>query len=358
MTGILPARLLTANIISLDQYATWDENDGDGDPFVGQPYQWTLTANIYTQTHSSPYTQTPLAYTTSDIIVGDWIANTKNGNALQIKQILDTSNDVLVAIVEDIDRFNTFSDPTQNGQGVIGTGFGVVFTLNDDGFPILEGVPSGYLDSSFQTDLMSRFEYRNSFKKYIRVNQANHGMNIGDPIILNSDGTYSKAAGNSTADKLIGIVTSINIPGTSWFTYRPIGTLIQNISPALPGQQGDIIYLGTTAGTYTNICPTSNAKAIYIQVDSAGTQGILIQQSLISPQSEIIEYSVDPTDAQTVFTVPTEAANVIEMTINGIELKPGVEFTFDINTHTVTVNTTAVGYGIEVTDEVMFLYKT
>ena len=280
---IKPVKLLTINMTNKGLYANWTADDGTGDPYLNKPYQWTVDLHVDPQYHGSPYTRTPYQYDGFDIIVGDWIVTSYEGKSVRVVSInvATQTGSYVNCVVEDVDRYNIFTDPTASGVGIGQDGFGFAFQLDETGLPLLIPIPTGILPDNFQVDLISRFTHRNLCRKYYKVKQANHGFVQEDMIYLTSSGTYSKAtAANSTTANIIGIVKDAYTYSTShtldWFAYEPVGEVVQNISPALPGNPGDVIYLSATGG-YTATKPTTVSKPIYVRLE-VGSKGIKLNR--------------------------------------------------------------------------------
>lgn len=363
MTIIKPLKVLNITLAQANGVDLWSYTD----PVTGDPYDlfytWDLVVNLNSALyHSNKEINSSGSYTLLDVQVGDWIATGSGGAALKITSIdtVNSNTDVLYCKAEDMDRYNTFNFSGLNGVIPAGDSPGYIFEISEEGLPILGRINNLDLGASWQDDLIARFIHRNLKTKYISVYQPSHGFNIGDPIILNNDGSYSKAMANAEAARMIGIVTSVDIPNTDFFSYRPIGTVVENISPALPGAPGDVIYLGDGTTTYTAVRPTNNAKPVFIQVDATGTKGVLLQQGVVVEPSTTKNFLVvvdGVNTGATTFTLPLDSKEVIEMAINGVELRVGVEFTFNPVTHVVTIDPVEIGYGVEDGDELTFLYK-
>ena len=362
MTGILPPKLLPIEVTATQDGASWTLGN-PSDAWYGYPYQWQITITVNPSPQSSPDTPTPYFYTGTDIVVGDWLATSLNGAAVQVVEIISQDQSDAVLVVEDIDRFNTYSDPYQSGFGGVVTGPGFLFTVNSEGEPILMGVEPGVLPPSFQTDIMTRFEYRNTFTRYVRVNQPGHTFELGDLIRIQSTGTFEEVAADSRVTEAIGIVNSISIPTPDWFTFRPMGMVINDVTPPLVGSYGDIFYIDpNNPGKVTKTVPTSNALAVYMLLDKP-TRALLLQHNLGSTStssnnsgSDTNKYDVtNPTTGQTIFNMPSDCVSVLYMSINGIENE---NFTFDQTSLVLTFDPTGNGYGIDSTDEVFFIYKS
>jgi hypothetical protein len=241
--------------------------------------------------------------------MGDWITSAVHGIANQIISISSQSATSLTCIVEDVDRYNTFCDPYGQGIGIGPVGSGFCFQLASDGLPIIGPIKAGVLPLEFQTDLISRFRHRNIYKDYYHVNQAGHSFQVGDPIYLKTDGTYALATSTiPAAARVIGTVHEVHTHSAShaadWFAYRPVGPVIQDISPVLPGTPGDVIYAGPTGLTAT--APVTNKKAVYIQLETSN-KGILINNGNdasngLNITATIIPSSVSPLLLGTVAT--------------------------------------------------------
>lgn len=361
MAAVIPSKLLSLILTTLTEVDWWTADDGTGDPWIGSPYRWQITAAVQVQPHSSHQTREPYQYNGLDLKVGDWLANMSGGRALRIVSFSSQTAEEVTFIAEDVDRYNQFNDRDGNGAGGLTEGEAFAFEVSEDGTPILIGVPPNILSASFQSDLAARFSHRNIFRKYISVNQPSHGMNVGDPIYLDGTGVYFKSSANADAARMIGIVTSTNTPGVDWFSFRPIGEVVRNISPPLPGQQGDVIYLGVTPGTFTATRPISNAKPVFIQMDAAGSMGVLLQQGISVEPSTVKSYTIPEdqmTGQPTTFILPADAMSIIELAVNGIELRQGVEYEYNPTLKQITIFVVEIGYEIEPDDEIIIQYKT
>jgi hypothetical protein len=82
------------------------------------------------QTQSSYLTRQPGQYNGMDISVGQWIGNLVTGQVWQIISVTAQSATAVTVTVEDIDRYNTFRDPSGTGNGTPNSGYYVVFTVS------------------------------------------------------------------------------------------------------------------------------------------------------------------------------------------------------------------------------------
>mgnify|MGYP003351715779 CR=1 FL=1 len=81
----IPLTLYTS-VTNITEYAWWNESDGDGDPFVGYAYQWTVDLAINPQNTGDwekSYLNNEL-----DVRPGDWLLMTNTTTlALRIVSI-------------------------------------------------------------------------------------------------------------------------------------------------------------------------------------------------------------------------------------------------------------------------------
>lgn len=340
----------------------WEENSDVNNPWVGQPYQWIVDMDVFPMSHSSPDTPTPYFWTGEDIQVGDWIADAQRGIATQIIDIFTQFHNTARIAVQDVERFNTYCDGAQAGSGGPNIGANVVFNLNGDGLPIVMGSTATNLTQQFQSTLISRFNYRNTLQRLIRVNQVGHTFQKGDMIRpdANNPGAYELSIADANVTQTIGIVDDVNIPDQDWFNFRAFGSVVYNITPPLTGQFGSVFYVDPQhPGKVTTTKPDVNALMVYIQLGSP-TTGILVShggtgETFQSTSSQVHKYKVTSiTDNQTEFSLPF-ASDVVTMAINGVEASA---FDFDTNTKVVTFDPSGNGYGIDSSDEVLFVYRT
>lgn len=268
--AILPAKVLYINLSGFEVVATWDTDDGSGDPWIGMPYQWNATISVSPQVHSSHLTSNPYAYTGLDVNVGDLVATTNGGRFLKIIAISNRDeNDFslpFTVTLEDYNRENTFQADDTYGQGTgqISEGDGILFELKD-GLPVLYPLPSlpSTMSEGFVAEIISRF-FKVSAISEIYIDQTAHGFYVGNVLGLNSSGFFKANAGSSTTSKVIGVVTEIASENT--FRFRPVGSVM---TLSVDGDNGDTIYLSqTTDGGYTNIEPESGEIIpLFIKLD-------------------------------------------------------------------------------------------
>ena len=259
-----PNKVLSVTVSSIAGTEYWAHANGSGDLWYEgsnskKYYRWEITFSVTDQTHGSHLTRDDFRYTGLDIAVNDWIGGATTGQCLKIISISSKTRTSVTCVVEDWLRYNTFKSTT--GNGIFGTGAAVVFTLNENGIPMLDPLPTS-VSSSFFTEVLSRFNYLNPQLNYVLEKTA-HGFSKGDVIAVTSNG-YSKANA-STADRMVGIVTETG-PGPNQFMILPNQRII-DFDPSIPGIQGDYIYVDS-AGTLSNT-DTGSGKVAFLNVRSA-----------------------------------------------------------------------------------------
>ena len=224
-------------------------------------FRWLLTCDVSQQLQSSYSTRQPGSFNGQDISVGQWIANTATGAAWQIISVTSKTASSISFIVQDIYRYNTFRDGTQQGDGSPPTGYYVAFNVSDSGVPEIDPVPEVGVSANFFTNLLSRFEYINlqyDFPLY----QLNNPFQINDVVGTDASSHSFKLASDSTIIP-IGRITSLSdtIPG--WFTFDPVQK-ITDFLDTLPGDIGDIIY--TDPANPGKLTTTPGGSQIYLKV--------------------------------------------------------------------------------------------
>jgi len=258
----VPNKVLPTSISSVNGFAYWPHANGSNDPWyegsgTKKYYQWTIEFSVTAQSHGSHLTRDDNAYNGLDVVVGDWIAMASSGLCWKIVSI--TSKDVnnVTCVVEDWLRYNTFRVSTGNGNP--SSGSAVVFSLNEKGVPMLDPLPST-VASIFYPTVASRFEYLNPQQNYV-LEQTAHGLEKGDIVAVSSAGFTQ--ANTSTMAKMIGVVTEAG-PGPNQFMIMPNNQII-DFEPAIPGSQGDYIYVDST-GEFTT---SDTGKIVFLKIQDA-----------------------------------------------------------------------------------------
>lgn len=353
---------LKATITDFSDYALWEENDNTNDPFIGYPYQWRVTLSCEPQPHSNHTTLNPNFFTGMDIVVGDWFFSEAYGRANKVIEIESQDDYTVVCIIEDFERYNLFTDPNQSGVGMSAPFVpGVIFRVGSDGLPIIGPIDDNYLPAKAVEDLLARFIGRNGVTEFVLVKQENHGLFPGDVIYADFELDYGyKKVDKANLQRAIGIVTEMGVPGLAYFSYRPLGRLINNVNPPLWGAHGDVFYLNPDdPGQLTTDKPEENPIPVYLQLDLPNRAILLergVEQGVKVKESETNKYDVENVDpGQTTFQLPSDVREVLYMTINGIENE---NFTFDLASKVLVFDPVETGYGVDVDDEVFFIYKS
>ena len=229
------------------------------------------------------------AYNLTNIVPGMWIAGTYGGFAWKI-----VSFDGLTLTICDEENYNYFNDPAgiAGGGGIIPNTNHIIFKIGCDGLPVFSPLYNNITDSSLILlfpDIISRFANHNYNRQYISVYQASPTFVVGDPIWINSSGVYEKA-NNSNSSKVLGVVTSVDIPEVGCFTYKVFGTYYNDIQGSFQGLDlssytaGTYLYINTSGGSpYTTTPPNDYVVPIwiYLGIDAITSKqkGILYNNS-------------------------------------------------------------------------------
>jgi hypothetical protein len=274
MTQIITPLTLYTCIFEVNEYNWWNDSDGEGDSWIGQAYQWEIKFICLPQ-NTGDYNSS-FVYNELNVIQGDWIVMSAGTVALSVQIVSNpvSVNGVMTAIVEDVDRYNLHLTSVYgiNAASNYGSFDSLIFRLSSDGLPQFVSLTSNDLAATVYQETLSRFEFRNYLQNNYRVYQDGNTFSIGDEISLNSDGNYVLASAIGTAAyRAVGRIRDINIPGVGWFTFEPKGKLCRYLTPGLPGNPGDIIYLDPqNPGKLTDTKPTIGiAVPIFIKIDSS-----------------------------------------------------------------------------------------
>lgn len=237
-----PNKVLAVNVTAVSGQDYWTHANGSTDPWYSgsaspKYYRWEVTFTVTSQGHGSHLTRDDRSYNGLDIVVGDWVGSATSGVCCKIVSITSKTATSVTAVVEDWLRYNTFANAT--GNGIFGLGSAAVFSLNENGLPMLDPLPTT-VSSSFYATVMSRFQYLNPQTNYV-LEQIAHGFDKGDVVVVTSSG-FSKA-NSTTLSKSVGVVTEPG-PGPDQFMILPNNRII-DFEPRIPGSQGDYVYVDT-----------------------------------------------------------------------------------------------------------------
>ena len=258
----VPNKVLGTSISGVTGSEYWDHANGSADPWYSgsgtkKYYRWEIVMTVTAQSHGSHLTRDDFTFNGLDIVVGDWVAGATSGLCWKVISVTAKTTNSVTVVVEDWLRYNTFRASTGNGAPT--TGSAVVFSLNEKGVPMLDPLPTT-VSSSFYPTVASRFEYLNPQQNYV-LEQTAHGLSKGDIVAVTSSGFVK--ANTSTMSKMIGVVTEAG-PGPNQFMIMPNNQII-DFEPAIPGSQGDYIYVSST-GEFTT---SDTSKIAFLKLQDA-----------------------------------------------------------------------------------------
>ena len=263
--------------------------------------EYLIRGNLNSLSFISAYVYNPGSgelqqeYNAYNIVPGDWLANDATGFTWKIVKIYtvtdaplsgnNTDVGVFYAKMIDIDGYNAGMDPT--GLFLGGPGYTnsrtILFTVDEDGFPIFTPSDTFNLSSNFSGNVIGRFRALNSYNEYVSIYQVDVSgvVNVGDPIYYSkATSSFAKAYGLgdiSGVNFTIGVVTSVGVPTKDYFTFNPFGEYRTNIS--LTGPAGSVYYInptGTTgANAYTTVRPSLFPFPMYQLLDTSGNAILL-----------------------------------------------------------------------------------
>ena len=260
-----PNKVLGVSVTSISGTEYWPFQAGAGDMWwegsqSAKYYRWDIELEVTEQQHGSHLSREEFEYNGLDVKVGDWIAGATTGQCVKVVSISYKSKDSVHCTVEDWLRYNTFK--TTTGNGIFNNGAAIVFTLNENGLPMLDPLPTTAA-AAFYPVVMSRFQYLNPQLNYV-LEQTNNNFVAGDVIsVTTSDGFVKSNA--LTAHKMIGVVTDAG-PGPNHFMVMPNNRII-DFDPSIPGVKGDEVYVDQF-GQMSNV-QTSTNKVIFLNLREA-----------------------------------------------------------------------------------------
>lgn len=158
----IPTKFLVTNVLPGTTVPV-DTIDDATSPYYGYPYSFQIDAYVDIQSHSSDKTRQPFTYDTNDIEVGNWLAQ-PTGKTYRIKQVIEIIDQQTVKlIIEDENLYNLNNDQSQQGNNYPDEDQpGFIFSLDEDGNPILSGITSQSAQFPglvyWIEDIKSRFE--------------------------------------------------------------------------------------------------------------------------------------------------------------------------------------------------------
>lgn len=232
-------------------------------------------------------------YDAFNVVPGDWLASDSTGYTWRIAEIYNVTDSPLgdntgpgtfYAKMVDVDGFNAGIDSggTFNGAPRYIISNAILFTLDEDGFPIFTPSDTFNLSTNFSGNVIGRFRILNTYNKYVSIHQVDAAttFSVGDPVYVDaSTGLFYKSSGIGDVPQIvqtIGVVTSVGVPNKDYFTFNPFGEYRTT---------GDLPFVGSTPGTYyyidpagagfTTIRPANFPTPVYQIIDTSGNAVLL-----------------------------------------------------------------------------------
>jgi len=262
----LPPKVIPGFAQDLTPMESWLYDDGTGDPWwqgaIGSACRWIMTADVFAANHSSHLTRMPNQYTGLDVTPGMWVFSNAEPRALRVVSVISQTDSTIQCVVEDVDRYNTFTDPAGVGTGSFAPLSNIIFfELGDDGLPVLNPLPAG-TDVFNVSQIEARYRVFNPTVEN-RFFQINHGFKEGQVLKINTTtGLFEHATSNDMY--LTGTVVAVG-PGPNYFYLSPSTKLIKDLEPGLPGNVGDVIWLDPTTGDRTTV-PNGSMAPLYVKM--------------------------------------------------------------------------------------------
>ena len=264
----VPAKVLPVTVTAYTNDDQWDHDDGLGDTWWSggsnpKSYRWELTMTVTTVNHGSHLTRTPRKFDGFDVVVGDYIAGSSDGRALQIVSISAKTASTVTCKVEDRLRYNTFR--SASGTGIFSIpGTAVIFQINENGHPMIDPLPLGIVTADFYANVSSRFQYLNPQMNYM-LDKTAHGFETGDVVAMDATTNVFELADAANIERLVGTVTHAG-PGPNKFLLRPANGIVDFV-PGLPGNPGDFVYPKTDSSG--DLTLTNTGVAIFLKLTNA-----------------------------------------------------------------------------------------
>jgi hypothetical protein len=266
--------------------------------FAGlNPNEYLIRGNLNSLQFISAYIYNPGTgnpeqyYDAYNINLGDWLANDATGFTWKISAIYNvtdapvsgnnTGAGVFYAKMTDVDYFNAGLDATglANGAPVFVDSRTILFTVDEDGFPIFTPSDTFNLSANFSGNVIGRFRALNTYNQYVSIYQPGHGLAVGDPVYIDSGGLFQKSYGQGDVSGVsftIGIVTSVDVPDSNYFTFNPFGEYRKYTDISVTGPAGSLFYISPTgAAPYTGDRPALYPYPVYQSIDASGNAILL-----------------------------------------------------------------------------------
>jgi hypothetical protein len=255
-------------------------------------------------------------YDAYNVAVSDWIASDTSGYSWQLLQIptvtdapnrgMNTGPYVFYAKMTDLYAYNAGLDPSGSAQG--GPEYPdtrvIQFNVDENGIPVFRPTDKFTLSANFTGNILGRFMTVNNYTRQVRIFQTGAGttFTVGDPIYINTSLNQFQRS-NTLGDvpeiyNTIGIVNTVGIPTSDYFTFKPFGQFRSSTEVSLPGPVGTKYYIDPTDTTqYTTTRPASNPFPVYQIIDPSGNSVLLSSGGGGGGGGGVVPYIFDGGDA-------------------------------------------------------------
>jgi len=247
------------------------------------PYEFSVILNITLLTNLDQGVIGATQFDATTITVGQWLLQNTGFAYLIVAIEPPIDANTVTVTIRDVDMYNALSDPSQQGSNYPseGTGF-IIFSLSEEGVPIITNSTLFNLTGSWLNDALGRFAYRNFIETYYNFDINNSTIDystysLGQIVYIGQVGgtgpyCFIPIDNSNPAHvaKSFGLVTSVNQPEMGNIYVRPFGKVITTLPVSLSNANiGDVLYYDSTNanGNYTtNIAPAENPIPIYIKI--------------------------------------------------------------------------------------------
>src|SRR5574343_504450 len=147
-----------------------------------RPYRWQVEIEITEQRHSSKKTRKPNAYNGHDVKIGHYVSDLSTGITLKIIEIVSKTETMVVCILEDVLRYNTFKFSGETGIGIFSIPIKVIiYELNEAGLPVIDPIPQ--TDAAFYGNVSSYFQNMEKNANFV-IHKPNHGFSMDQVIVV------------------------------------------------------------------------------------------------------------------------------------------------------------------------------
>ena len=270
--NVLPPKLLSCSL-TLDQtnpVASYWGGTSSTDIYA-KARSWNVVVSVNAQLHSSASGMLGYGYTGTDVNVGDYITTDGGARFLRIVSISAQNIGAVIGVVEDEDKQNALTDPSQLGDGFIPDSEGFIFEVKNN-MPVLFPLPAvlpAQFTRGFAGEIVSRFMARGKHDTFQTV-QAGHDLVIGRAVCLKTNGEFEMIDYTSTTSnkQVFGIVEEVHFPTSDFVRIRTVGPVIDvNLTT---GTAGSVFYLdrASSAGQLTTTQPSKQSLPVYIKIDN------------------------------------------------------------------------------------------